>query len=203
MLHQYGSCTHGPAAGRPPRHDDLRDVLTRLVRFYLPNAGVSVDRSCPRCPAQHGKPRLLLDDGRESALRLSVAHARDITVFAFSSDADVGIDVETVRDDFDWAPMLDTVFSPAEQRETEATTADDVSRRRRYYERWVAKEAVLKAIGVGVDGPIREVDTTGHHSSWDGWAVCPLRLELPTVGALACRQRPERVRIFTTSSLPA
>lgn len=176
----------------------LRGVLGDLVAFYLPaGAVISIDRTCGRCAGQHGKPRVVVD-GRVSRLRLSVAHTSDVALFAFSGSAEVGIDVETVHPGFDWSLVLDDVFSEAEQRQTEATAPDLASRRQRHYERWVAKEAVLKAIGVGLAGPVKEVDTTGlPDATWNGWAVAALPLELPLVGALACGQRPGLVRLLT------
>lgn len=188
----------GGPGGRSARTTRLRHVLDDLVRLYLPGPEVaSVDRTCGRCGRQHGKPQVVVG-GRPSPLRVSVAHSGGAALFAFAASTEVGVDVEEVRPDFDWSPVLHDVFSEAERRQTEATEPDPASRRRRYYERWVAKEAVLKAMGTGLDGPVKEVDTTGGpHTTWRGWAVQPLPLDPPLVGALACAERPAVVRLLT------
>lgn len=185
-----------PAAGaRTAYTGAMRLLLLELVTRYLPAADPTVDRTCARCEGPHGKPVVLVG-GLPSSLRVSVAHAGEVTVFAFTDEADVGIDVELVRPAFDWTVMLDHVFSDAERRLTDEV-ADPASRRVRYYERWVAKEAVLKAMGVGLNGPLQEVDTTGgRDATWNGWSMAALPLELPLVGAVACA-RPVGVRLFS------
>lgn len=194
-----------PVGYREARRKHRRELLACLLELYLPDQLVTLHRTCPRCRLQHGKPRLFEEDGTESTLRISTAYAGGFTVFAFARDADVGVDIEVVSQDFDWTPLLGPVFSPAEQQETEATLrggSDRSARQRRYYQRWVAKEAVLKAIGSGVDGPIDEVDTTGTDVEWEGWAVRPLPVDLPLVGALACRRCVEHVRLYPLPALP-
>lgn len=195
-------CLSAPArpADRRERRQRLRRALDNLVQAYLATDNVSIDRTCARCGGPHGKPRVRVG-GHPSLLRVSVAHSDDIALFAFSGQADIGVDVEVVRPGFDWSPLLDTVFSVAEQRETEASEPDASSRRRCYYERWVAKEAVLKAMGVGLAGPVIDVDTTGGpDTSWNGWAVRALPLGPDVVGALACAERPETIRLLTATA---
>ena len=183
-------------ARRPTPAGTMRLVLDELVRRYLPSADPVVDRTCGRCARRHGRPVVVVA-GLRSALRVSVAHSGGTTVFAFSGSADVGIDVEVVRPGFDWQPMLDLVYSDAEQRQTEAV-ADPAARRARYYERWVAKEAVLKAMGVGLAGPLNEVDTTGgRDTTWNGWSMMALPVELPLVGSLACAETLTGVHMLT------
>lgn len=194
-VHRRAQEPPGPGA-RGRRTEALRLVLRDLARRYLPDGDLTVERTCARCGGPHGRPVVVVD-GKPSPLRVSVAHAGDTTVFAFSGSADVGVDIEVVRPDFDWSAMVDIVFSDAERRQTESSSPDAAVRCVGYYERWVAKEAVLKAMGVGLAGPLKDVDTTGGRTStWNGWSMAPLAVDVPLVGALACAGAVHDIRMF-------
>ncbi len=196
LLRHSGTVADGRDIGRRERSDAVRAVLVELLRRYLPGDEPVVDRTCVRCGGPHGRPMVLVG-GRPSTVRVSVAHSGAATVLAFSGSADIGVDVEVVRSTWDWAPLLDLAFSEAEQRQIEVAVRDGADGRVACYERWVAKEAVLKAMGVGLAGPLRDVDTTGgRHAAWNGWTMAALPLELPLVGALACAESPTRLHML-------
>jgi 4'-phosphopantetheinyl transferase len=112
-------------------------------------AQVSVDRTCPRCGAQHGP---VTTPGR--TWRCSVSHSGPFAVAAVvaaSSASLVGVDLET-RCPADWPELLPKVLAPDEappEHESEFVTM------------WVRKEAVVKATGEGLSRPLSSVHVSG------------------------------------------
>lgn len=151
-------------------------VLLRIVasgRTGVDTRRIDVDRTCPRCGAAHGKPRIA--DGSH----YSVTHAADLVVVAATSVGEIGIDIEPA----DRRPIgvSSSVSWPTEVRS------------------WVRREAVVKAIGDGraveVGDPIVE-ETAGlltvvHASGTDRTTLTVVDLDLELgcgyVGALATR----------------
>jgi 4'-phosphopantetheinyl transferase len=125
------------------RRSAVAAVVVRLAlgrRLDTSPALVRVDRTCRHCGAQHGPPRVAGD-----RLSVSVSHAGAAVVVAVSDRGPVGVDVEPV-DGSDPEPLMGVCLAPAE-RATGVTQAA-------LLERWVAKEAVLKAAGEGLRLPM-------------------------------------------------
>jgi 4'-phosphopantetheinyl transferase len=98
---------------------------------------------------RHGKPEIAGDHG--SDLAMSLSHTRSFAVCAVSGAGHVGVDVEHARRK---APLRvsESFFAPAE-REAMAALAD-ADRAGRFFEYWTLKEALLKAIGLGLTYPM-------------------------------------------------
>ena len=111
-------------------------------------------RACSRDPRRlrfaygpHGKPRL---DGAETAF--SASHSHGLAAFAVARGAEVGIDVERMRDDVDVDGLARRFFAPAEAAALAALAEPE--RRRAFFAYWTAKEAFVKAIGRGLSYPL-------------------------------------------------
>lgn len=105
---------------------------------------VAVDRTCDRCGAQHGRPRL-----PGNGLQASVSHSGDIVAVAITSAGPVGVDVEAVRS-IDFAAVTERVCTPGERNQVQAA-AD-------FFTYWTRKEAVLKATGEGLHRPMTDLE---------------------------------------------
>jgi 4'-phosphopantetheinyl transferase len=104
---------------------------------------VSIDRTCPRCGAAHGRPTVVGHD-----LEVSVAHSGALVVIAATSAGRVGVDVEQVRP-IDHLSLSD---EPGEAPLDRGLAS--------FYTLWTRKESVLKATGVGLDLPMTELRVT-------------------------------------------
>jgi 4'-phosphopantetheinyl transferase len=127
----------------------LGAVLLRMAaarHLGIRPADVAVDRTCGRCGAQHGRPRL-----PGTSLQASVSHSGDIVAVAMTSAGPVGVDVEAVRG-IDFAAVTESVCTPRERNYVH--TATD------FYTFWTRKEAVLKATGEGLQRPMTDLDVT-------------------------------------------
>jgi 4'-phosphopantetheinyl transferase len=118
-----------------------RDLLHEVL---VERTGVPprVDRTCPDCGAQHGKPVL-----EHPTLHVSTADSGGLSVVAVTDAGPVGVDVEQV--DRSGFPGFAEVALGLEEH------ASDLRERTVL---WTRKEAVLKATGEGLRTDPRTVD---------------------------------------------
>lgn len=178
------------------RADSVRFVATRAAARRLLARRLGCDAAeVPLALGAHGKPVVsaagdvpvfnVSHSGRHALI--AVADARDV--------ADVGVDIEHCRQELDFDCLLGLAFTAQESREVRASR----NPLQALYERWVGKEAVLKAVGVGVTEHLLSV---GIHplvggqlalaSEVPGWAdVAAAALSAPAgyAAALAWRVR--------------
>lgn len=135
-------------------------ALVRLVARLagVDAASVALSQVCPNCGLPgHGPLRVRLEDPSLATVQVSLARTGDRLALAVTAAGPVGIDLESVAD-IARAPLNDVLLSPAEAdamtrlgpRESEAALAA----------LWTAKEAVLKAAGVGLRVDPRELSIT-------------------------------------------
>lgn len=98
---------------------------------------------------RYGKPSLS-DAGR---LEFNVSHAGEFALIALSSSAAVGIDIERRVVNIDEQALIPHLLSPLESRAE--------GRQPEFFERWVAKEAALKALGVGISEHLQAISILG------------------------------------------
>jgi len=91
----------------------------------------------------HGKP--VLEGGPE----FNVSMSGPMLLIAVGSRAPLGIDIEVITDFEDMDRLCQRYFSNAEQAALAMLTGED--RRRGFYRIWTRKEAVIKALGLGLD----------------------------------------------------
>jgi 4'-phosphopantetheinyl transferase len=105
-----------------------------------------------------GQPRF---ESPLAELALSLSHARRMVAVVVGSDAEVGIDVETLDGAAPEAAVLAQVLSRAERAEI---TSLDVgsARTARFMRFWTAKEAIVKATGEGIaTRELADIDISG------------------------------------------
>jgi 4'-phosphopantetheinyl transferase len=144
------------------------------VRSIVARGGLRRILSCYCCaPADHiafqngshGKPALLQPS---SALEFNVSHSGDCVLIGVTSGVPCGVDIERRRVNGGELAISDKFFC---QREVEwlARSEDHFPRL------WVAKEAIIKAVGRGLSVHLREVDVTdiveGRASSITLWTA--------------------------------
>jgi 4'-phosphopantetheinyl transferase len=109
-------------------------------------AALVVERDCPRCGGQHGRPRL-----PGSGLAASISHSGDVIAVALTDGLPVGVDVEAIGAR-DYTPLVPRVCTAAE--------APHVRTARAFCTLWCRKEAVLKATGEGLRAPMSQLSVT-------------------------------------------
>jgi 4'-phosphopantetheinyl transferase len=119
-------------------------ALLRLVASAhqgVAPAALRLDRTCARCGAPHGKPRL-----PDSDAHVSISHSGERVAVALTDAAPIGVDIELLTER-DVLGLAHSVVSPAEP----------IAEPRDFYTYWCRKEAVVKATGDGLRVPLVQV----------------------------------------------
>ena len=123
-------------------HGGLRAVLSRYLGV-TPDV-VSLDRSGT------GKPFLTRELRDRSAITFNLSHAHNRALIAVSQAQEVGVDLEFIRSDVEVAKLSERYFTRDEHMAIMQATEEQ--RASRFFRYWVAKEALLKAQGIGLRG---------------------------------------------------
>jgi 4'-phosphopantetheinyl transferase len=117
----------------------LRALLSGRLGCCPPDLEISA--------GQYGKPSAMVR-GRRAPLEFSVSHSGNHGLIALSAEGAVGVDVEDMRLRQDFSSIAQSVFTLDEQSWLGHGSAED--RMRRFYRIWTMKEAVVKALGMGL-----------------------------------------------------
>jgi 4'-phosphopantetheinyl transferase len=113
--------------------------LATAEHFGISPGAVRINRTCPDCGRQHGRPRVV-SALAPSGVDVSVSHSGLVIAVAVSTVGAVGVDVEVIPSHFEH--LADVACSP-EERDRIRCACD-------FATVWVRKEAVLKAAGTGL-----------------------------------------------------
>jgi 4'-phosphopantetheinyl transferase len=138
-------------------HTLARYVLGQLLG--VDPSTLEFDRTCPRCGAKHGKPRIIWP---ESSLDFSISASADRALLGVSTNTRVGVDLEFQFPQFDVSALARHWLTGPEFGAISALPAND--RQAWFLRTWTRKEAILKALGTGLSKDPRCL-TVGE---WDG-----------------------------------
>jgi 4'-phosphopantetheinyl transferase len=125
-----------------------RGVLRELLAAYLNTR----PREIVLRYGVHGKPYVSVDSA-EPTLRFNVSHSKGLAIFAFSLEAEVGVDVERIRAEFPGREIAERFFSEQEVAAL-GKLAPELSSEA-FFTCWTRKEAYVKARGGGLQIPLR------------------------------------------------
>ena len=110
-----------------------------------------------------GKP-FLIGDSLKHDFRFNMSHSKNIALYCIGYQKDVGIDIEYIREDFEFQQIIDRFFSPRAPDFLQKLPTD--KRREAFFRIWTRKEAVLKALGKGVSFPMQMVNVPYNRSNF-------------------------------------
>lgn len=104
--------------------------------------------------SRFGKPRLT-----KQALHFNISHSHGFVALAFSQAAPCGIDIEKHRALSHHRSLINASMTATEQLaiSTHKTPAQA------FFQRWVAKEAFIKAQGIGLTQPLQDICYDSEH----------------------------------------
>lgn len=128
-------------------HAMSRALVRRALARYVDRAPEAFRWSL----GSHGKPFIDPPCG----IHFNATNHVDFAACAVARHADLGIDVEPLDRGDEILEVAHTVFSPAEL--AELASLDIAKRRDRAVTFWTVKEAYIKAVGLGLSAPVREI----------------------------------------------
>jgi 4'-phosphopantetheinyl transferase len=123
-----------------------RAVLRTLVAQYVGGTPAAIAFAY----GVNGKPSVL--SPLAGGLQFNLSHSNGVAVFAFTTDREVGIDIEEIRPLPDAAAIAGRFFSPGEIAALERV--NPIDRLHAFYNCWTRKEAYVKATGEGLQRPL-------------------------------------------------
>ncbi|MGH6989035.1 MAG: 4'-phosphopantetheinyl transferase family protein [Stellaceae bacterium] len=170
------------------------------VRLLL---GAMIDRAPAALrfvTGEFGKPRLADAGGIE----FNMSHSGGIVLIALASGEPVGIDVERVRPIAERAAIIERYLHPGEAADL-AGFADGAAELA-FFRCWSRKEAVVKALGRGMNLDLNRYRVAcapsavpavlaleGEETPGNAWSLADLAPSPAHVAAVATRRRPARV----------
>lgn len=103
---------------------------------------------------EYGKPSL---DPPFDSLHFNLSHTDGLVAVAMSRGGEIGVDVESALREPDEATFSGLILAPEELAELDGCA----DRSNRLLRLWVAKEALAKAIGLGLSLPVSEIIVRG------------------------------------------
>jgi 4'-phosphopantetheinyl transferase len=172
--------------------DRRRFVITRaFLRLTLADTLRTAPSALTFDYAPQRKPFLMWPrEGR--ALHFNVSHSGDHAVIATAWHRPIGVDVERVRGDIDYAQIAERVFSPRER--AALAGVDPAARADTFFQVWTRKEAYVKAQGLGLSIPLDSFDV-----AHDGIA----QTEISPESLLATRPDPDEAARWSVRALAA
>ncbi len=130
-----------------------------------------------------GKPTLL-----NEKYFFNISHTKNFFAIALSDKVPVGIDIENINRDIEWQPIVNSYFTQNEKNWI--TNFPDDIQKNAFYTIWTRKEAVLKALGVGIVNHLNMIDVV--QDVYDSTKI--VSVDLPIVKA------HWEIKSFTTST---
>ncbi|WP_179349054.1 4'-phosphopantetheinyl transferase family protein [Winogradskyella pacifica] len=133
---------------------------------------------------ENHKPYFPLD----KTLFFNVSHAGDFAIIAFGN-CELGVDIEKIDQHFDYSEIIPVVYDIIEI-DTIQSSKDS---RSMFYKFWTRKEAIVKAIGKGIDEDLIKIPVTdGFHNilsalvcNFKNVSVISFKVNENHIGALA------------------
>lgn len=123
-----------------------RALLRKTLSLYTGTPPESINFTY----GPHGKPYL---DTNPLRLQFNVSHSHDMAIFALTVNKEIGADIEQVENRFKEG-VAKRFFT--DQEFSELIELPENQRASAFYRIWSRKEALIKALGEGLYGPIKD-----------------------------------------------
>jgi len=142
------------------RYERTRSTVRKILGRRLEMAPAEI----PFEKSENGKPRV----AGSRRCEFSLSHSGDFLVVA-TATVPIGVDIETRVPQGGGLGLAKRFFSPADFAIVRAADAENVAAA--FLPQWVAKEAALKALGMGIGGGLAEAECTYREGK-----ICAVRL---------------------------
>ena len=94
-----------------------------------------------------------------SRICFNMAHSGNLALYAFTTDCEIGVDVEEFREIPEMAQVASHYFSEAEAAQL-LSIGSEMAAREAFFRCWTRKEAYIKAVGDGLYLPLDQFQVT-------------------------------------------
>ena len=182
--------------------DRKRHVLTHgLLRVILSLYANVAPEELKFTENRYGKPELVHPSGLSLTFNLSHSHER--ALIGIARGRQIGVDIEYVKNDFEWQEIIERFFSP---REVEMINALPKNLQlRAFFTCWTRKEAYVKATGMGLSLPLKEFDVSPvpgaatlllSHKEASAWSMKEVDVAESYVATVAVEGHDPRIRYW-------
>lgn len=116
-------------------HVAMREILSTYLNVAVEDVSIRID--------QNGKPYLL-----NNPIYFNLSHSHDMALLGVSFHGNIGVDIEFVNSKLDVMGIAERFFSSEEFKQLQDISPEN--RHLHFYHCWSAKEAFLKAKGLGI-----------------------------------------------------
>jgi len=179
-----------------------RSVLRKLIAGYIDEAPTAIRFEYN----EYGKPRLCAE--HNSNLHFNLSFSDELSLFAFSRNQSIGIDIEIHDTGISAIEIAEQYFSAAESEALLALATDQ--QHSAFYNCWTRKEAWIKARGKGLSIPLdsfavslapgeaaRLVSVENNPEAGCHWSMFTLEPAPEYTAALAVEGQCQSPRLFT------
>lgn len=129
-----------------------RAILRTLLSYYLPQTAASFVFQTT------AQGKLFLPD---DILKFNLAHTKQMAVYAFTLNHEVGVDLERQREKMDFTNVAKRFMGTTEYDYWSQLTPE--FQIELFFKIWARKEALVKCTGEGLSGPLRELNSIDAH----------------------------------------
>jgi 4'-phosphopantetheinyl transferase len=156
-----------------------RGLLRKILGNYLKVEPLRLEF----CSGPNGKPALAHPSGR-STIHFNLSHSHNLTLYAFSRDREVGIDLEYIRPIDEAEQIAERYFSQQARNALRDLPPDELYKQ--FFIYWTRMEAYLKARGDGLAGISDDHDITN-------WSIYDMLPAAGYISSLAVRASSIRI----------
>lgn len=103
--------------------------------------------------------KLFLSNIEQQHLHFNLSHSEDYIIYAFCFNDEVGIDIEKIDPSINHLEISENYFTDIEIKYLKDSTDKDI-RAKRFFRIWTRKEALLKALGIGLLLDLKKINVT-------------------------------------------
>ncbi|MGF1603761.1 MAG: 4'-phosphopantetheinyl transferase family protein [Thermosynechococcaceae cyanobacterium] len=139
--------------------DQQRFIVTRGHLRWLLGQYLNLDAAAVQFSyGEKGKP--MVAGASDSGLAFNLSHSHDIALIAVRMGAALGIDLEQMNPDVDYAGITNRFLT---HREQQAVFTQPVADRcRTFFQLWTRKEACIKALGGSIGEHLDQIDVSSN-----------------------------------------
>ncbi|MGK7908948.1 MAG: 4'-phosphopantetheinyl transferase superfamily protein [Synechococcus sp.] len=181
-----------------------RGLLRLILGLYLDESPANVKFDY----GAQGKPALA--EQHISSIKFNLSHSKNIALFAFSCNRDLGVDVEYHRYLSDWHGIAKHFFAPSEQSALNKIPPEH--QQHAFFDCWTRKEAFIKALGGGLSIPLDQFEVSlapnqpasllsveGKTENSKRWSMVGLDTQSDYSAALVVEGPPPKIHTWLTS----